>query len=88
MKRLPLIIFTLILLLGQWGSLDHAYHEHNSGENCDFCISAKSLDHAVSTSISLVFSQSCHQCFSEQINKSITKIDIHYYIARAPPFFI
>jgi len=88
MKRLPLIVFTLILLLGQWGSLDHAYHEHNSGENCDYCISAKSLDNAINTSLNIVFSQSCHQCFSEPNHKSITLIDLRYYAVRAPPHII
>ena len=50
MKRLHLIILTFTLLLSQWGTIDHVYHEHVAGDVCDYCVSAKSFAHAVTSS--------------------------------------
>jgi hypothetical protein len=50
MKKLLIISLALIsLTLGQWGSLEHAFHKHVPGEQCDYCLSAKSLDHGLIT---------------------------------------
>lgn len=88
MNRLHITIFALLLLLGQWGSFDHAYHQHDSGEVCDFCLSAQALDHAISASTPLVFATSFQifQPRSHQLHTSDNSF--HYFTARAPPRFI
>lgn len=88
MKHLHLIVLTVSLLLSQWGTIDHVYHEHTAGEVCDFCISAKSFDHAVtssSQSIALI-KQMQRPVILAQVStsKSVTR----YYAVRAPPRFI
>jgi len=88
MNRLHLTIFALILLLGQWGNIDHAYHEHDSGEVCDFCLSAQALDHAITPAIQCVFAPSFHQTLSQQVQGYVSANGARYYAARAPPRFI
>jgi len=36
---------TFVFLISQWGSIDHAHHQHDSGEVCDYCIGSKNLEH-------------------------------------------
>lgn len=88
MKRLHFIILATTLLLSQWGSIDHAFHAHQVGEVCDYCISAKALDHTVSSEIkdAVVVKQTFIQ--AELAQTSISKSFTPHYAARAPPRFI
>ena len=88
MKRLHLIIFTATLLLSQWGSIDHVYTHHAAGEVCDYCVSAKSFDHAVTSSFQNtdVIKQTQPPVVLAQV--SIEKNASHYYATRAPPHVI
>lgn len=88
MKRLHLIFLTLFLLLGQLGSLDHVYHEHESGEVCDYCLGAQSLDHAVTVSHTSVTPISISQSLHELTHEFFPGKTSRYYAARAPPRFI
>ena len=88
MKRLHFIILTAILLLSQWGSIDHVYHEHIAGEVCDYCIAAQPTDNAVSNSFQTI-------PLVKQIQKTVvlvqelsTKSVTRYYAVRAPPRLI
>lgn len=88
MKRLHYIILTITLLLSQWGTIDHVYHDHIAGEVCDYCVSAKSFDHAVThTSVTAVVSK---QTLQPEVlaQASITKSTTRHYAVRAPPRFI
>lgn len=88
MKNLHLIIFTITLLLSQWGAIDHVYHEHTAGEVCDYCVTAKSFDHAASNSgqtLSLTSqAQQSEMLLQAPTLKSVTR----YYAVRAPPRLI
>ena len=88
MKRLHLIILTLTLLLSQWGVIDHVYHEHVAGDVCDYCVSAKSFDHAVTSSFqttALIFqTQRAEVLVQASTPKSVSR----YYAVRAPPRLI
>ena len=88
MKLIHLIILTVTLLLSQWGTIDHVYHEHTAGEVCDYCVSAKSFDHAVTSSVqtTTVFKQTqqANMLAQASTSQSVTR----YYSARAPPRFI
>lgn len=88
MKRLHFIILTVTLLLSQWGSIDHAYHAHKSGEVCDYCIGAQSLDHAVISTVQSIAVVKQTPVQEEQNQTSLTKTFTRYYAARAPPRFI
>ena len=88
MKRLNLIILTVTLLLSQLGSLDHAYSAHHSGEVCDYCVSAPSLDHAVTSSVQTDFSNNASQQHNELTQESLSANAIRFYAARAPPRLI
>lgn len=88
MNRLTPTIFAFILLLGQWGSFDHAYHQHDTGEVCDFCLSAQVLDHAIAPAIHFVFTPS-FEVFQANLTKQLSaNSTARYYAARAPPRFI
>lgn len=88
MKRLHYIFLIFFLVLGQWGSLDHAYHDHETSEVCDYCLSAQSLDHAVTMSTLPVISTGDTQWSDEPAVELIAKYTIYYYAARASPRFI
>lgn len=88
MKHLHLIILAVTLLLSQWGSIDHVYHDHKSGEVCDYCLSAQPLDEAVTSSFQstplIKQTQRPEVLAQESISKSVTRC----YAVRAPPRFI
>lgn len=88
MKRLPLIFITLIILFGQWGSLEHVYHDHKSGEACDYCLKAQPLDHAVTSAFQLGISNAPVHPGVEEVQAFISRSTIYYYSVRAPPRFI
>ena len=88
MKRLHLIILTVTLLLSQWGSIDHVYTHHTAGEVCDYCVSAKSFDHAVISSFQVTHVSKQNQTPVVLAQASIEKIASRYYATRAPPRFI
>jgi len=88
MKQLHLIFLTLFLLLGQWSSLEHDYHDHESGEICDYCLNAQPLDHAVTNSVELGISNEPTHQQDELAQEFISKSNIRYYSVRAPPRFI
>lgn len=88
MNRLYLTIFAFILLLGQWGSFDHAYHQHDTGEVCDYCLSAQALDHAIVPAIQFVFTPSFEEFQPDLTKQHTSSSRVRYYAARAPPRFL
>jgi hypothetical protein len=88
MKRLHLLILTATLLLSQWGAIDHVYTHHSAGEVCDYCVSAKSFDHAVISSFQVTLVTKQIQTPVVLAQASIEKIASRYYATRAPPRFI
>ena len=88
MNRLHITIFALILLLSQWGNIDHVYHLHDSAAACDYCLSAHVLDHAIVPTASIVFTPSFHQLRLESAGLTVSRNNFRYYPVRAPPRFI
>ena len=88
MKRLHLIILTATLLLSQWGTIDHVYTDHTAGDVCDYCVSAKSFDHAVISSFQVTHVTKQTQSSVVIAQTSIEKIASRYYASRAPPRFV
>ena len=88
MKSLHIIVLAFTLLLSQWGTIDHVYHEHTAGEVCDFCISAKSFDHAVTSSSQYLALIKQVQSPEILAQASTSKTVIRHYSVRAPPRFI
>lgn len=88
MYRFQLTVFTIILLLAQWGSFEHAYHEHDSGEVCDYCLTSQALDHVVTPAIQFVFTSSFHQILPRQVLGYFSISAVRYYATRAPPRYI
>jgi len=88
MSRLYITVLALILLLGQWSSIDHAYHQHDSAEACDYCLSAQTLDHAATPATLFVFAPSFKVFKSDLISELTFKSHFRYFAARAPPRFI
>jgi len=86
MKRLHFIFFALVLLLSQWGSIDHAFHDQD--EVCDICLIAHSLDHGLGTSVGPVFLQPTHQFYIEITHVFTAADSVRFYPARAPPGLI
>ncbi|MCW8919361.1 MAG: hypothetical protein OQL08_11185 [Gammaproteobacteria bacterium] len=40
MRHSLITLLAVITLLSQWGWLEHGYHDHESGEVCELCVSA------------------------------------------------
>ena len=85
MKRLYIITFAITLLLSQWGTIDHVYHEHTAGEVCDYCLSAPSLDNALSYNHNIDFSKNTVQSHNEITLELLITSTVRIYAARAPP---
>ena len=88
MKHLHLIVLTVTLLLSQWGTIDHVYHEHIAGDVCDYCVSAKSFDHAATSSFQTTRVIKQTQRAEVLVQASIAKSVSRYYSVRAPPRLI
>jgi hypothetical protein len=87
MKRIHLIVFALVLILGQWSSLEHAYHEHNSNEVCDYCLSIKPLDNAATNSAQAFVSNQISHNQDELTSGFIPSNLIRHFSVRAPPLY-
>ena len=85
MKSLNFLILAAILLFSQMGMLDHVYSEHHSGEVCDFCISAPSLDNALTHSAHINISINASQQHIVSVQTVELSNTFHFYTARAPP---
>ena len=88
MKRLYLAVFLVVLLLTQLGSLGHDYHIHDSGDVCEYCISAQGLDHVITPAVSSVTVPTSHYLQTEISRVVIFNSVLRGYAARAPPRFI
>jgi len=88
MKRLHFIFITLFLILGQWSSLEHVYHDHTAGEVCDYCLSIKPLEHIAVNSIQPNISKNIPQWQGVLTTQFMMKSSISYFAIRAPPRFI
>ena len=88
MKRLHLTIVMVTLLLSQWGIIDHAFHEHVESEVCDYCITAKPFDDAVTSSDEIVVSNRQNQTPAVLLATANSKTRNHFYSVRAPPHLI
>lgn len=89
MKKLLIISLALIsLTIGQLGSLEHAFHDHAPGEQCDYCLSAKSLDHGLITTP--VIPLSGYSISAQAVTQPIVAAQRshRHYLVRAPPRFI
>lgn len=88
MKRLYIITLAITLLLSQWGSIDHVYHEHTAGEVCDFCLTAKSFEDAVEgSSLNIALIKQVQRA-EILVQASVSKSTTRYYAVRAPPRLI
>jgi len=87
MKRLHFIVIMVTLLLSQWGTIEHAFHKHDAGEVCDYCISAKSFNHALTSSVQLFVPEIQKQNPEVPVLESHLKTTRHFYSVRAPPRF-
>ncbi|MCW8900367.1 MAG: hypothetical protein OQK75_06230 [Gammaproteobacteria bacterium] len=85
MKRLHLIILTITLLLSQWGMIDHVYHDHIASDVCEYCVSAKSFDHAATSSVQSTAIIKQFQNPDVLAQASTAKTVSRYYAVRAPP---
>jgi len=87
MKSLYIITLTLAILLSQLGSLEHAYHEHDSGEACEYCLSAHPFDTAILSAefITPAYPLSFH--LNQAKLSLFTESRFNHYSARAPPSF-
>ena len=85
MKRLYILTLAISILLSQWGSIDHVYHEHAAGEVCDYCISTPSLDNALGYDHNIDFSNNTLQSSGEITSELLITSTVRIYAARAPP---
>jgi len=88
MKRLSSIILTFFLLFGQFGSLEHAYHDHQESELCEFCLKLQPFEHITDNSIQLYIPANNSQCQNETVSELSVNRKLSYFAARAPPFLI
>ena len=88
MNRLHITALVLVLLLSQWGSIDHVYHVHDTAEVCDYCLSAQVLDHAVTSIDQIPVVSPFFQYQPGQASLSVFENGFNHYAARAPPQYI
>lgn len=78
----------ITLLLSQWGVIDHSFHEHVAGEVCDYCISAKSFDDAITSTEQKFVAHKANQNPVVLLKTADTKTTSYFYSVRAPPRLI
>ena len=88
MKRLYLSVFFVVLLLSQLGSLGHDYHVHDSGDMCEYCLSAQGLDQVITPAVPAVVVTSSLHLQAEISQVIVFNSVLRRYAARAPPRFI
>ena len=88
MKRLNLLVLTLFLVLGQWSSFEHAFHEHQESEVCDFCLNKKPLEQLANHTIDTFIPQSISQQHEKLAFELVLNTQASYFSARAPPRLI
>ncbi len=86
MKRLLILSISLFLLLGQWGSLEHLYHDHHSGEACDYCLQLKSLDQLGTDTAQNSLMTNRYRSFEQSIPQFISLLSSSFFSIRAPPY--
>ena len=87
MRQLHAITLAFIILLSQLGSIEHVYHEHDSGEACEYCLSAQPLDMAVLGAEIITPAHSLTFQLKQPTLSFIAESCFNHYSARAPPSF-
>lgn len=87
MKPLYTITLALVILLSQLSSIEHAYHDHDTGEACEYCLSAQALDAAVLTPELKTPVHSLSFQLKQLKLSNFTESCFTYYAARAPPSY-
>jgi len=88
MKRLHFFILAITLMLSQIGTLDHIYSEHDSGEVCDYCLSAPSHGNALTNAVKTDYSNNATQLHNELAQAAHFVNAPRFYASRAPPRLI
>lgn len=89
MRRFLLTALTLVTLLSQWGWLEHAYHDHDAGERCEFCLSSASQhDHAITASSASQLPVIVHNFIAPPLILSQPVLTNGSIRIRAPPRFL
>ena len=88
MKRFLVLTISLFLLLGQWGSLEHMHHDHQSGEACDYCLQLKSTDQLHTSTEQFNLLTSHYQWIDQYASQFVLAQSPNYFAIRAPPRFI
>ncbi len=88
MTRLHILVITLFLILGQWSSFEHAFHDHQASEVCDFCLNKKPLEQLATNSIQTFNPISLSQWYDQLTPRLAFNNKLSYFSARAPPRFI
>ena len=88
MTRLHILVITLFLILGQWSSFEHAFHDHQASEVCDFCLNKKPLEQLATNSIQTFIPLSHSQWYVQLTPRLVSNKTVSYFSARAPPRFI
>ena len=83
--RHPLIsLLVMLLLLSQWGWVEHGYHEHEENEVCEVCLSASGHAAATSSSSQLPPIQGS-EVLPPVVESVLATATPRFYATRAPP---
>lgn len=86
MRNYLLTLLAVITLLSQWGVVEHAYHDHDSGEVCVVCLTASNHDHAITPSLPALPTMASFTIGEQLPQQVAARRTVRHYASRAPPF--
>ena len=86
MRHYLFILLAVITLLSQWVLVEHAYHEHDSGEVCAVCLVASTHDHAITPNLPAPSIAASFTIGEQLPQQGAGRRTVRHYASRAPPF--
>ena len=88
MPRLFKSLLAVLLLVGQFHLVAHAYEEHTDEQPCDVCITLKQQEQATESSPPSLFIQSSYQLVANKNLVARSNQHLTYFSVRAPPSYL
>lgn len=87
MRHRLITLLAVITLLSQWGWLEHGYHDHDSGEVCELCVSVAGHV-AIPPGTAQPLPRSHNHLEPSTHLVSLLSAAPRFYSTRAPPLFL
>ena len=85
MRRYILILLTVLTLFTQWGWLEHAYHDHDVDDSCEFCLFGHAYDQSITPNSLSLPTEPFRYGIAADRQEELPAQTTNHYTIRAPP---